>query len=52
MHQIDVLITGRQREWEGRLQALRTQLQQREKNLSELRVAVQERDTEVEPTSL
>ena len=48
MHQIDVLISVKQREWEARLQALRGQLQQRERELSALRVALQEGAREVQ----
>ena len=47
MHQIDVLLTARQGESDGRLQALRHQLQLRERDLSLLRVTVQERNVEV-----
>ena len=45
MHQIDILITRRTREWEGQLQALRTQLQSKESEVSAVRVAMQERNT-------
>ena len=50
MHQIDVLISSKQKEWENKLQVLRTQLQHRERDLSSLRVTVQEREAQV-PTA-
>ena len=50
MHQIDVLISSKQKDWESKLQVLRTQLQHRERDLSSLRVTVQEREAQV-PTA-
>lgn len=47
MHQIDVLISSKQKEWEDKLQVLRTQLQCRERDLSSLRVTVQEKEAQV-----
>ena len=51
MHQIDVLISSKQKEWENKLQILRTQLQHRERDLSSLRVTVQEREAQVATAS-
>lgn len=48
MHQIDVLISSKQKEWEDKLQVLRTQLQCRERDLSSLRVTVQEKEAQVQ----
>lgn len=46
MHQIDVLISEKQQELEDKVQALKTQLQCRERDLSALRVSLEQRDAE------
>ena len=47
MHQLDVLITAKQTQWERKEVALRDLLQARERDLSGLRLAIQEREKEV-----
>lgn len=47
MHQLDVLLTSRQKEEEVRLQGLRAQLQVKERELSTLRVALAEKTSRV-----
>lgn len=47
MHQLDVLITAKQTQWERKEVALRDLLQTRERDLSGLRLALQEREKEV-----
>ena len=47
MHQLDVLISAKQAEWERKESALRDLLQTRERDLSGLRLAMQEREKEV-----
>ena len=46
MHQIDLLISEKQQELEDKVQALKTQLQCRERDLSALRVSLEQRDAE------
>eukprot|EP00731_Ephydatia_muelleri_P036018 Em0192g8a len=48
MHQIDLLISEKQQELEDKVQALKTQLQCRERDLSALRVSLEQRDAEME----
>ena len=47
MRQIDVLISDQQKEYLDREQSLRTQLQRQERELSTMRVALQEKNVEV-----
>ena len=47
MHQIDVLLSSKQDESKSRVQGLKSQLQQREREMSSLRVAMQEKNTQV-----
>ena len=47
MKQIDILISDQQKEYSEREQSLRTQLQRQERELSTMRVTVQERNAEV-----
>lgn len=47
MHQLDVLITAKQTQWDRKEVALRDLLQTRERDLSGLRLALQEREKEV-----
>ena len=47
MKQIDILISDQQKEYLDREQSLRTQLQRQERELSTMRVAVQEKNAEV-----
>ena len=47
MRQIDVLLSSKQDATEGQVRTLKGQLQQRERELSSLRVSVQERNTQV-----
>ena len=47
MKQIDVLISDQQKEYLEREQSLKTQLQRQERELSTMRVTVQERNSEV-----
>ncbi len=47
MHQIDVLLSSKQDESKTRVQGLKNQLQQREREMSSLRVAMQEKTTQV-----
>lgn len=46
MRQIDLLISEKQQELEDKVQALKTQLQCRERDLSALRVSLEQRDAE------
>ena len=47
MRQIDVLLSSKQDATDGQVRTLKGQLQQRERELSSLRVSVQERNTQV-----
>ena len=47
MKQIDVLISDQQKEYLKREQSLKTQLQRQERELSTMRVTVQEKNSEV-----
>jgi len=47
MRQIDILISDQQKEYLDREQSLRTQLQRQERELSTMRVALQEKNVEV-----
>ena len=47
MKQIDVLISDQQKDYLEREQSLKTQLQRQERELSTMRVTVQERNSEV-----
>ncbi len=47
MHQLDVLISDHQREWEGRMKETQDQLNLRDKELTTLRISLQERTDQV-----
>ena len=47
MRQIDILIGEQQKEYLEREQSLRTQLQRQEREMSTIRVAIQEKNAEV-----
>lgn len=47
MHQIDVLISGKQAEWAGKWAGLETQLREKERELAAVRHTLWEKDTEV-----
>ena len=47
MHQIDVLISGKQAEWAGQWAGLETQLREKERELAAVRHTLWERDTQV-----
>ena len=47
MHQIDVLISGKQAEWTGQWAGLETQLREKERELAAVRRTLWGRDTEV-----
>ena len=47
MHQLDILISDHQREWEGRMRETQAQLKLREKELTTLRISLQERTDQV-----
>lgn len=50
MHQIDMMLTTHCQEMSEREMVIKTQLQARERELSALRVVVQERNTQVRET--
>ena len=52
MHQIDVMLTSHRREMSEREAVVKSQLQGRERELSALRVTVQERNAQVSKTCL
>jgi hypothetical protein len=47
MHQLDVLISDHQREWEGRMREMQDELKLRDKELTTLRISLQERTDQV-----
>ena len=47
MRQIDILISDQQKEYLEKEQSLKTQLQRQERELSTMRVTIQERNAEV-----
>ena len=47
MHQIDVLISGKQAEWAGQWTGLETQLREKERELGAVRHTLWQKDTEV-----
>lgn len=47
MHQLDVLISEHQREWEGRMKETQAELKLRDKELTTLRISLQERTDQV-----
>ena len=47
MHQLDVLISERQKEWEGKMKESQAELKLREKELTTLRISLQERTDQV-----
>ena len=47
MHQIDVLISGKQAEWAGQWAGLETQLREKERELAAVRHTLWEKDIEV-----
>lgn len=47
MHQIDVLISGKQAEWAGKWAGLETQLREKERELAAVRHTLWEKDMEV-----
>lgn len=47
MRQIDVLLASKQSENSSKVEGLKTQLQQREREMSALRVAIQEKNAQV-----
>ena len=47
MHQIDILLSAKQNEGKSQVHGLKNQLQMREREMSSLRVAIQEKNTQV-----
>ena len=47
MHQLDILISDHQREWEGGMRETQAELKLREKELTTLRISLQERTDQV-----
>ena len=47
MHQLDILISDHQREWEGKMRETQAELKLREKELATLRISLQERTDQV-----
>lgn len=47
MHQLDILISEHQREWEGRMRETQEELKLKDKELTSLRISLQERTDQV-----